>query len=267
MSIFNSFRSGGGQIAHTQGAENQQEQMNGQQSQNGQAGPEEQEEESTFAPLVDIFGNEAEEEDESIDDDEEEESRRGQGRQQQPGQQQQQAPGVEHQLAREIQTMLSGMNIGEDAIPEGFDPADPKQFRDVVGKIQQQTALATMQMAFKPMEAAMKQFGSEIRNEIKSMIQESTGGQQARQTLETLVPEAKNPELKGLVDTLFESARKKSKNPTEAAQKVRKALDAMNIKSDSKRGSGHSDPSEGSAFKEGKAALDMFAPLPSSNRG
>lgn len=271
---FGGFR-GGGQIERTTHAELNNEDGDEQNLGNDETGDNGDEDgEESLGVLAKLFGTDDEDDgddagsgkkrkkkhesiddddDESADDDDDEEESAGGGKKKKGS--------LESQLAAEIQTMIAGMTIAEDDIPEGFDPNDPKQLRSVLGKIQQKTAVATMQMTFKPMEAAIRRLSDELRGEIRNSISNSQGSQQARQILETIVPEAKKEELTGLVDNLFTQASKKEKNPTKAAQLVRKALDAMNL---GDRGSGRqrdSDPS-GAAFKSGKDALDLFAPLP-----
>lgn len=161
-------------------------------------------------------------------------------------------------LAGELANMLKGINVGEDMIPENFDPSDPKQFRDVLGKVQQQTAQATLQMAMRPMQLAMSNMLTHMREEIQSAVRNATGESKNEAALHALVPEANDPKLNGLVTTLHKQSLSKAKNPQQAAQMVRRALDAMGIKSSG--GGSNQDPSEG-GLRSGNNALDLYAPL------
>lgn len=168
----------------------------------------------------------------------------------------------EQLIAERVQAMIQGIKVGEDAIPEDFDPTDPKKFREVLGKIQQQTALATMGAMMEPMKAAMKAMTADLKNEIQTSIQQFGGSSQSRQLLEQHVPESKNPELSGLVTSLFDNAKKKyPKDSLKAVMGVRKALDALGFKSSDSEGGNGSDPSSG-GFRSGNSALDLFAPIP-----
>lgn len=165
----------------------------------------------------------------------------------------------EQKLANEIQAMITGITVAEDDIPAEFNPADPKQMRDLLGKTSQKAAMVAVQAAFKPMQAAMVQMVSDMKAEIRSSLQNFGGTQQNQAVLESIVPEAANPELKGLVDMLFEKAMsKKGATAKGAATMVRNGLDAMGIKNPNANSG--SDPFKG-GFKQGTEALDAFAPL------
>lgn len=167
------------------------------------------------------------------------------------------SPSAEEALATEIAGMLKGITIPEDVIPADFDPSDPKQFRDVVGKIQQQTAQATLAMAMRPMAAAMQQMQRQTQEAIRTAVAGSSSQNKAESILAALVPEVETPEHADLVRALHAQAMKKTKNPTDAARAVRRGMDAMGFKN---KGGSNSDPSEG-GFRSGDSALDAFAPL------
>jgi hypothetical protein len=168
----------------------------------------------------------------------------------------------EKKLAAEIQSMLKGFTITPEDLGEDFDVNDPAKFAAAMTAVQRKTAVATMQMAFKPMQQALTQMSADIRTQIQSSLQEFGQGNNARSTLAEVVPEVNDPELSGLVNSLFVQAQKKhGKNAKAAADGVRKALDAMGVKS-TKVKRNQTDPSEGASRREGRDALDLYSPLP-----
>lgn len=169
----------------------------------------------------------------------------------------------EARLAEEIQNMIKGFKVTTEDLGEDFDPSDPQKLIGAMTTIQRKTAIATMQMAFKPMQAAMAQMAADVKQQIADSLAEFGSGSTAKATLEKVVPEVLDPDLTGLVNTLFEQSKKKAKGDhSAAAQMVRKALDSMGIKSKKSPGGGTGDPSEGASRREGKAALDLYAALP-----
>lgn len=249
---------GGGNQPPKDDDQGQQQQQQGQQQQNQNPGGEEEDvDDGTF--LASLF---ADDDDSNGDGGDKNQSP---GQQQNQNQNQNQNPdqnqdSPEQQVSREIQDMLKKMSVSEDMIPDGFDPSDPKQFRDVMAQIQQQAAVQTMQMVFKPMQLAIQNLTQEMKTEIQNAMKQHGTESNAQQILRQFVPEADDPEHSGLVKTLFTQAQKKSKNHGDAAKAVRRALDAMGIKGKQK-GQSDSDPSSG-GYRTGKDALDMFAPLP-----
>lgn len=247
--MFSGQNQGGQQSSNGGGAgeQNQERQHSG-------AGQEEQEEESQYAPLASLFAED------EVEDEEDDDSSPPNQNNQNNQNNQQQTP--EQQLAAEIQGMLKGFTITQDDFGENFDPSDPASFAQAMTAVQRKTAVATMQMAFKPMQQALNQMSKDIRTEIQSSLNEFGRGNTAKQTLAEIVPEVNDPELSGLVNSLFAQAQKKNpKNPKAAADGVRKALDAMGLQPQkSKRNS--NDPSEGASRREGREALDLYGPLP-----
>lgn len=166
-------------------------------------------------------------------------------------------PTREQQLAADIQRMIAGISVKEEDIPADFNASDPKMLRDLLSKTQQTAAMATVQMVMKPMQIAFEQFSKDMKDHVTQELSGFGGRQTERTTLESIVPEAGDPKLKGLVDMLFTQAKqKKGSTATQAAQAVRKGLDAMGIKSQARA----DDPMSG-GFKTGDSALDIFAPL------
>jgi len=219
-------------------------------------GDEDDEDDESPDPIVDIFGTGDD------DDDEDKEELDDDGNPIPPkpqlGADGKPLPTQEEKVALTVQNMLKKMTIAEDAIPENFDPSDPKQLRDVLAKTQQTAAIQTMQIIMEPVKVAMQTMASEIRSEIQNAVKGLRSGSKAEEILESLVPEVNDPQLAGMVKNIFKQSQNKYKKPAEAAQATRKALDAMGI---TRKGQSASDPS-GEGLRSGNAALDLFAPLP-----
>jgi len=173
--------------------------------------------------------------------------------------------GGEHEaLAQELARGIQALTLPQDAFPENFDPTDPAQMTQVMQRTMQQTAMAAIQLSFRPMQAAMQQLTKDVKAEIQASLNGFGDQQRNRTTLNSIVPEAEDPQYAPMVNMLFEQAMKK-KNATanQAAKAVRSALDAMGIRGSSSNRNSGGDPMAG-GFKEGKSALDAFAPLPSN---
>lgn len=230
----------GGRVVHTQQAPEE--------NPNPKPEGEGEEEEEELSPLQALFDSEEEEESE---DEEDKEPKPELGPDGKP------KPTREQLVAQRVQAIINKIGVGEEVIPENFDPSDPKQFRDVLGKIQQNTALATMSAVMEPMRVAMESLATDVKDQIASALKDFGSNSQSKTLLETTVPEVLNPEYSGLINALYDQAKKKHKKSSDAVRAVRTAVDALNI---SKKGGGDSDPSSGASLK-GVDALNLFAPL------
>lgn len=169
-------------------------------------------------------------------------------------------PTAQQTMAAQISDAISKMGTPE--LPANFDPTDPKQLQDYLAKSNQQTALTTIQLAFKPMQMAMEEQMGMMRKQLTEAISGFGNQQSESAILKEVVPEIEDPQYSGLVKTLFDQAKKSKAgvgNPKAAAQMVRKGLDAMGIKVTKP-----ADPFNGSGFKTGADALALYAPLPKS---
>lgn len=242
---------GGGQQPPPRQESQQQEQKPGAQGQQ-QEESQQEEELSEYAPLADLFaedppeeGDEEQDEDDGLEDD--------------PAN-----PGKkitsEQKLAGELQNMLKGFKITTEDFGADFDVNDPAKFAAAMTAVQRKAAVATMQMVLKPVQVALEKQTAVFQKQIEASLSNFSNQSTSKNALKELVPEVDDPELSGLINSLFTQAQKKAKNPVAAAQTVRKAIDAMGLKSKAvaKR---TSDPFSGGSKLEGAAALDMFAPL------
>lgn len=170
-------------------------------------------------------------------------------------------------MAKKIAGMLQSTTLGADVIPENFDPTDPKQMLDVLNKSNQKTIMAAVQIAMQPVEAAIQQLSTDMVGRIESSLNNFSANQHGNQVLAQLVPEANDPELKGLVKDLYaRGMKKKGATPDIAAKSVRAALDAMGLSTSQSNPKRTSGSEFGGGFKSGSDALDAFAPLPKQTR-
>lgn len=214
-------------------------------------------EEDDFQVFDEIFAN-PEEDDEELDANGE--PKKTPPTQTLPTQQSQQPTQTEadKKMASEIQALIAGIGVGEKDIPADFDPNNPQQLRDLLGKTQQKTAMIIMQATLKPVQAAMESMLGEIRTEIRTMFDEGMGQDKRQQRLESIVPEAKDPRFKDIVQVVYKQSLKSLKSEDKALAATRKAITAMGLKTDKGQ---ESNPSQ-VGLREGKSALDMYAPLP-----
>lgn len=189
------------------------------------------------------------------------------------------AGATQEQLQQEIQAAVRAMSIPEDVIPEDFDPTDSRQLRGVLGAVQQRTALATMGIVFKPVQAAMAQMQQHFAAEMDRKIKEATEGIQGQGQLEQIVPELTDPKLGPIIKNLDRVYKEKGKKPLERAKLIRRMLDTTGLasknrgggngggsnRSNQNRSSRDSQPGNG-AVRTGAAALDFFAPMPQTGK-
>lgn len=172
-------------------------------------------------------------------------------------------------LRNSIAADIKAIGIPESAIPEDFDPTNPKQLREVLGNIQRQTVQDTMRIMWKPLTAAFKQLTVRVRGETKALVNDSVSGSSFQQQLLEEIPIAGNPAFREVVNLLVNQSRKKFKgDPTKVIAATKKTLLAMNInpgkKTKSSRG-GSED--ESATSRSGIDALDAFMPFPQRRQG
>lgn len=167
-------------------------------------------------------------------------------------------PTPQQTMAASISEAIS--KLGTPELPADFDPTNPKHLTDFLAKSNQATALATLQLSFKPMQMAMEEMMNNFTRTIDSRLSGFGNQQSESAILKNAVPEIDDPQYSGLVKTLFDQSKKSKAaggDANKAAQMVRKGLDAMGIKSVKP-----ADPFNGSGFKTGADALALYAPLP-----
>lgn len=169
-------------------------------------------------------------------------------------------------LGNELKAMIEGLTIPEDMIPEDFDPADPKQFRDVVGKIQRQSVALALKAVFKPMAAALNQQTNRMRKEYQAYVEEHSTGSSIRSRLVDAIPAAADKKHRQIVGMVLKQASQKFPKDTEnQLRSARKALAALGITKDTRSGTGTGRrTSDGNDFSN---VLDSFAPMPRKPEG
>lgn len=168
-------------------------------------------------------------------------------------------------LAKAMTDSIAAIGIPENAIPENFDPSDPKQFRDVVGAIQRQTAQETIKIMWQPVAAAMTQTIVRMRQEMSETMKNGISNNDLDSQIMKAIPSYKNPAFKAAIDVVRKQAERRF--PGDNARIVaatRKGVQAMGIK----LGTGGSSSSTGrpkTAAERTNAMLDMFAKLPTQS--
>lgn len=162
-------------------------------------------------------------------------------------------------LATRIGEALNSFKFSEDIIPENFDPNDSRQLRELLAKTSRHSMLQTITIMMDPLKQMMEKNSRLMRKEMGSMMSQSSREADSKAILKAHVPEIDDPSLRPVVQGLFQTAMSKNKgNPEAAAKQIRKALDAMGLKTER---TARSDPS-GAGFRSGRSALDFMSPLP-----
>lgn len=181
---------------------------------------------------------------------------------------------IQQQLSAELQDGIRGIGIREDTFPEDFDPTDQRQLRAALASAAQQTAIQTIRLALRPMQVAMQQMRTQMMGEIQNRIKEYSQTQTAASILEQHVPEIRDPTLAPMVRMLDKQAKARGLGSLERAKNIRKALDQLGITrkvgadqegrgTAGATGSGMGNDSNGNGrVRQGRAALDLFMPLP-----
>lgn len=183
---------------------------------------------------------------------------------------------LQQQLSTELQNGIRSIGIREDTFPEDFDPTDQRQLRAALASTAQQTAIQTIQLVLRPMQVAMQQMQTQMMGEIQNRIAEYSQTQTAASILEQHVPEIRDPTLAPMVRMLDKQAKARGLGSLERAKNIRKALDQLGItrktgadqtgrRAAGATGFGSNNDSTGNSngsIREGKAALDLFMPLP-----
>jgi hypothetical protein len=166
---------------------------------------------------------------------------------------------IQRALAEQLNQGIGALNIAEDVIPEDFNPADPKQLREVLKKTQQATARAAINLMFVPVQAAIGQAVKQMRLEMQQSASSATGKQAATQMLEQHVPAYRSPKLRPLVNMIFDQSQKRFPGDLRAqVAATRKGLKAMGVSSGSSASRGSSRTPSGASKTGG---LDLYAPV------
>lgn len=134
-------------------------------------------------------------------------------------------------LEVEIRQAIAGMGLPQNAIPEGFDPNDRTQLNKLLNTTVQSAVSQALNVVFKPIQMAMKHQEQQLRQMMRAEVTNANKLNQGRQTLEQMVPEARDPAYKGLVAQMDKSLRDQGKTAAERAKTIRTALNKMGIQS------------------------------------
>jgi hypothetical protein len=179
------------------------------------------------------------------------------------------SPEAQAKLAKDLKDAIGALTIPETAIPDGFDPTDSKQMRDLLGTVQKSTVQETMKIMWQPIAAAMQQTIVRLRQEIKAEVNDGVGSNSLNQMLNKAIPAyATSPGLRAMADTVIARAKIKYRGDnTKIVAATRKALIGAGVpiqgKGKGKPGAGGNTNGRGrTAASKTNDVLDMFAKLP-----
>jgi hypothetical protein len=181
-------------------------------------------------------------------------------------------------LQTQIQNQIRGMQVPIDMIPEDFNMNDRTQVQAVLSNVLRAAVAQSMSVSFRPMQLAMQSLTNQVDNRIQTSLSNAQKGMSARQTIESIIPEIKNPQHRGMIEMMDKDLKSKGKKPLERANAIRKILNQMGFTPpNSRQGNGRvaTNPPNGNpaptngngtpSVRTGKAALDamfsgMFTP-------
>lgn len=165
-------------------------------------------------------------------------------------------------LNKEIGDLIKGYSIPDDAIPDDFDAADPKQLKALLNRTSQSAIAHAMAVTIRPVQAAMTHLERTLTRQMDDRIKSSSTELRDSSIFNDLIPEAEDPKYKGVVSSLHKSLKesKPKMSVRERATTIRKLLNQMGIKG-SKRPTnkrGQQDSDDSTSIRTGSAALDSF---------
>lgn len=134
-------------------------------------------------------------------------------------------------LTADMKEAIKNITIPEAAIPADFDPADPKQLRDLLTTIQRETVQNSMKIMWQPVAAAFQQTIKNLRTEIQASVEDGVGTNNMKGLLNTAIPNYAKPAVRAIVDPILAQARKKFPgDDRRAVAATRKMLLGLGVK-------------------------------------
>lgn len=182
------------------------------------------------------------------------------------------SPEQQAALREKMQGMINGLVIGEDAIPDDFDPTDRKALRNLLAAVQRDTVQKAIQVMMLPVGAGFRQAIVRMRQESREESRGRINRLTQRNELQAEIPIYRDPRYRRVVSTLLEQGLARTNgNRKQAIIATRKALKAMDINPDGVSASGKRvAPSTArggvqAARNRTNDVLSLFAPLPEPN--
>lgn len=181
-----------------------------------------------------------------------------QGEAYQPTAEEQQAT---QELGIQVKQSIDDFALGNDLIPDDFDPSDPAQLRDVLSATHRQAIQSTMQMMIPIINHALGTTAKQLKHHFDSSA--AGRGKQSEAVTQFKNLGLTDPGHISVAKTFYSQALKSTKgDAVKAAKATRRALSAINIStSGSPKGGGSSGNRQragGSGVLEGDAALDSL---------
>lgn len=170
------------------------------------------------------------------------------------------AEAVQTAMTERLTAGLASMRLTDDVIPEDFNPNDRASLLELMNSVQRQTARSTLQLMFDPVQTTLGSMARSLRREMRQTSQGSIENNNAESLLLQGIPAAADPAKRKVIDVFWAQARTKHPKDNRAAViATRKAMQAVGMSF-----ANETKPSGGGrgGLREGKSALDLFAPLP-----
>lgn len=132
-------------------------------------------------------------------------------------------------IQKDITDAVASYHFDEKLIPEDFNPSDPQQLRDVLESSQRHAIAETMKMVFRPITRIMQDSEGQMQRIVQAALMQERGSTQTKTLLEQAIPIANDPQMGGVVKSVFNQAMKKTGNPKAAIALTKAMLTKMNV--------------------------------------
>lgn len=167
-------------------------------------------------------------------------------------------------LQTEMQEAIKKMGLPATAIPENFDPTDPRQMQQVLTSTVQSAVSQALNVVFRPVQLAITHMEKQMVQRIQNEVKQSRSHSAAEEIIRSEVPEMEDRLLGPILRPLNAQLKQAGKKPHERAKLLRKMIQQMNLKpaSNVRRASALTQQEESHSIRRGTAALDsLFGPF------
>lgn len=169
---------------------------------------------------------------------------------------------------------IAALALGQDIIPENFDPGNREQLVGVLNTAQRNAVQNTLKLLLPVISMSMKAQRDSILGDVATRISGNNTQNQVQAMLEASIPEVRDPGVGPIIRTIFKQAQiRHPKKPAEAIAATKKALGALGVKLGAARGNDDTLPAgvirqqRQQGGNQGSGNLDAFfnIPAPRSN--
>ncbi len=138
-------------------------------------------------------------------------------------QQQQQDTGpTSQQLADRMESLITGFTLGEDLIPDDFNPNDRRQMREVLANAQQAGIRTALQTMFEPVQATLNQMQRQMEAKFEERLNNSHSQNAETALMRELIPASSDAAVNAVLQPILAQAKKLHGNDIQAAVKATK---------------------------------------------